>query len=66
MTNRKHMTSEEPVWFRCQSCRAEFCIGEKLPPPDPVVRVTYCPYCGIPGPLYAYQLHPVTPLRFAE
>ncbi len=30
------MASEEPVWFRCSSCLAEFCIGPTLSASLPV------------------------------
>ena len=32
------MASEEPVWFRCASCLAEFCVGEKVSAPDAPAR----------------------------
>jgi len=60
------MASEEPVWFRCGSCLAEFCIGEKVSPPDAPAHVQYCPYCGVSALHHGYQLHPTGPLRFAE
>jgi len=60
------MASDEPVWFRCSSCLTEFCIGEKVSPPDASTRVQYCPYCGFSALHYGYQSHPTEPLRFAE